>query len=69
MGIEAHRHAARTAGFRAGLVFKAHRLLYHSTLGLRVIKNKNKKQQRRTDTRRERQGGPRLSLSLAKGTA
>ena len=29
--------------FRGGLVFKAHRLLYHSTLGLRVIKKKNKK--------------------------
>ena len=26
--------------FRGGLVFKAHRLLCHSTLGLRVIKNK-----------------------------
>ena len=26
--------------FRDGLVFKAHRLLYHSTLGLRVIKKK-----------------------------
>ena len=25
---------------RGGLVFKAHRLLYHSTLGLRVIQNK-----------------------------
>jgi len=24
--------------FRGGLVLKAHRLLYHSTLGLRVIK-------------------------------
>ena len=24
--------------FRQGLVFKAHRLVYHSTLGLRVIK-------------------------------
>ena len=24
---------------RGGLVFKAHRLLYHSTLGLRVIKS------------------------------
>ena len=24
--------------FRGGLVFKAHRLLYHPTLGLRVIK-------------------------------
>jgi len=26
--------------FRGGLVFKAHRLLYHSNLGLRVIKEK-----------------------------
>ena len=26
--------------FRGGLVFKTHRLLYHSTLGLRVIKKK-----------------------------
>ena len=25
--------------FRGGLVFKVHRLLHHSTLGLRVIKN------------------------------
>jgi len=29
--------------FRGGLVFKAHRLLYHSTLGLREIKKKKKK--------------------------
>ena len=28
--------------FRGGLVFKAHRLLYHSTLGLRVTKKKKK---------------------------
>ena len=28
--------------FRGGLVFKAHRLLYHSTLGLEVIKKKKK---------------------------
>ena len=28
--------------FRRGLVFKAHRLLYHSTLGSRVIKKKKK---------------------------
>jgi len=26
--------------FRGGLVFKAHRLVYHSTLGWRVIKKK-----------------------------
>jgi len=29
--------------FREGLVFKAHRLVYHSTLGLRVIQKKKKK--------------------------
>ena len=28
--------------FRDGLVFKAHRLVYHSTLGLRVIKKKRR---------------------------
>ena len=26
--------------FRGGIVFEAHRLVYHSTLGLRVIKKK-----------------------------
>ena len=26
--------------FRGGLVFKEHRLVYHSTLGLRVIRKK-----------------------------
>ena len=34
-----HRNVQR---FRGGLVFKAHRHLYHSTLGLRVIKKKKK---------------------------
>jgi len=29
--------------FRGGLVVKAHRLLYHSTLGLRVIKKKKRR--------------------------
>ena len=29
--------------FRGGLVSKDHRLLYHSTLGVRVIKKKKKK--------------------------
>jgi len=33
---------AHVKRFRGGLVFKPHRLLYHSTLGLRVIKKKNK---------------------------
>jgi len=32
--------------FRGGLVFKAHRLVYHSTLGLRVIKKKKKKKKK-----------------------
>ena len=32
----------RVQRFRGGLVFKAHRLVYHSTLGLRVIKKKKK---------------------------
>jgi len=32
-----YRHLQR---FRGGLVFKAHRRVYHSTLGLRVIKKK-----------------------------
>jgi len=34
-----HRNVQR---FRGGLVFKAHRLLYHSTLGLKVIEKKKK---------------------------
>jgi len=34
-----HRNVQR---FRGGLVCKAHRLLYHSTLGLRVIKKKRR---------------------------
>jgi len=31
-------------------VFKAHRLLYHSTLGLRVIKKKKKKKKKKIAT-------------------
>jgi len=49
--------------FRGGLVIQAHRLLYHSTLGLRVIKKKME----------DRQAGQRwflvcLALSLAPST-
>ena len=33
----------RVQRFRGGLVFKAHRLVYHSALGSRVIKKKMKK--------------------------
>jgi len=36
-------HRRNVKQFRGGLVFKADRLLYHSTLGLRVIKKKKKK--------------------------
>jgi len=39
-----HTYCYRTdLVLRGGLVFKAHRLLCHSTLGLRVIKKKKKK--------------------------
>jgi len=38
--------------FRGGLVFKAHRLLHDSTLGLRVIKKKNAGTPRHQDARR-----------------
>jgi hypothetical protein len=34
--------------FRRGLVFKAHILLYRSTLGLRVIKKKRREEQEET---------------------
>jgi len=37
MGGVLHRKMQR---FRGGLVFKADRIVYHSTLGLRVIKKK-----------------------------
>ena len=35
-------HRRNVKWFRGGLVFKAHRLLYHSTLGWGVIKKKKK---------------------------
>jgi len=45
--------------FRGGLVFKAHRLVYHSTLGLSVIKKK-----KRTSARHEQiELGPRTPCS------
>jgi len=31
-----------------GLAFKTHRLVYHSTLGLRVIQKKKKKKKKKT---------------------
>ena len=47
--IEVYRNVQR---FRGGLVFKALRLVYHSTLGLRVIQKK-KKRKRRKNLRHE----------------
>ena len=44
MAVRARRAQRRVQ--LLGLVFEAHRLLYHSTLGLRVIKKKKKLQLR-----------------------
>ena len=46
-----HRNVQR---FRGGLVHKAHKFLYHSTLGLIVMKKK-KKQKGRARFRRDKQ--------------
>ena len=48
-GIAAQGGGTHVKRFRGGLVFKAHRLLYHSTLGLRVIKRG--RERRRTSRR------------------
>ena len=48
--------------FRGGLVFKAHGLLFHSTLGSRVIKRGRD----RDGEREGAPGGPRLGFSAAK---
>ena len=42
--------------FRGGLVCKAHRLLYHSTLGLRVIKKKKKRSDLQVSRKRTSSG-------------
>ena len=39
--------------FRGGLAFKAHRLVYHSTLGLRVINKKKEPSRLNTRCHRE----------------
>jgi hypothetical protein len=39
--------------FRAGLVFRVHRFLYHSTLGSRVIKEKKKKKKKKKREKKE----------------
>jgi len=40
----------RVQRFRGGLVFQAHRLWYHSTLGLRVIKKREEKKKSRPES-------------------
>ena len=42
-GAGAQTKLCASSGSRGGLVLKAHRLLYHSTLGLRVIKRKRER--------------------------
>jgi hypothetical protein len=39
-GTHCSLSAGAASAYRGGLVFKAHRLLYHSTLGSRVMKKK-----------------------------
>ena len=46
--------------FRGELVLEAHRRLYHSILGLRVLKNKR-------EVRSQRQGGGRQVIGLGHG--
>ena len=45
MGVASGGQWMGQVRFRGGLVFKAHRLLYHSTLGSRVIKKKKKRRE------------------------
>jgi len=42
LGVRVGVEGFNVQRFRGGLVFKAHRLLYHPTLGVRVIKKKKK---------------------------
>ena len=42
LSIQEQLHSRKVEQFQEGLVFKAHILVYHSTLGSRVIKNKKK---------------------------
>ena len=58
-----HRNVQR---FRGGLVSKVHRLVYHSTLGLRVIKKKKKKKRQPRATQRP-PPGPRRSVGVIQG--
>ena len=53
-----------SAWFRGGLVFKAYRRLYHSTLGLRVTKQKKKKPDAGCGGRRGGVGGQGLGVGV-----
>ena len=57
-----HRNVKRSRG---GLVFKAHRWLYHSTLGSRVIKNNKKKVSQKPETVSPRAIVPASSLTTS----
>ena len=51
--------------FRGGLVFKAHRLVYHSTIGLIVIKKKKKKNKKKKKKKKKTSlSAPRPSWSV-----
>ena len=49
--------AALVSAVRGGLVFKAHRLVYHSTLGSRVIKKKRSTAERACQVAVRARGG------------
>ena len=54
--------------FRGGLVIKAHTLAFHSTLGLRVIKQRRRRRQRVAELLRPA-GGERGPRPSEEGTA
>jgi len=60
---EGHDQAGNVKRFRGWLVFKAHILLYHLTLSLRVIKKKIKQ-----DDETKAQEGERVRWSIGTGT-
>jgi len=49
---DAHLLHSNVKRFQGGLVFKAHRWLYHSTLGSREIKKKKKDDDEEEEARR-----------------
>ena len=65
--VQQHRDAKKGGPFRGGLVFKAHRFVYHSTLGWRVIKKKKKKDRFHGDAGRFFFSSSLLSLQVLEG--